>query len=205
MTITTGSRKLRLADITDLRAYEREREEFRAHVIALKKKRRVGVGPFVTFVFENRDTMRFQIQEMARVERLITDEAIETELRIYNPLIPEPGQLSATLFVELTTDEDLRTWLPQLVGIETAPVIRVGEGAGATEVRCVVDPAHAEQLTREDVTASVHYVHWDLTAVGPERFGAGPVALALDHPTYRHETVLGDATRSELLADLGPT
>jgi hypothetical protein len=204
MNTAATPRKLQLADITDLRAYEREREEFRAHVIALKKKRRVGVGPFVTFVFENRDTVRFQIQEMARVERLITDEAIETELRIYNPLIPEPGQLSATLFVELTTEDDLRSWLPQLVGIETAPVLRVGAGAAATEVRCVVDPDHAEQLTRDDVTASVHYIHWNLTPEEIDRFAAGPVALALDHPAYRHETVLGEDTRSELLGDLGP-
>jgi hypothetical protein len=202
MTTTSGSRKLQLHDITDLRAYEREREEFRAHIIALKKKRRIGVGPFVTLVFENRDTIRFQIQEMARAERLITDEAIETELRIYNPLIPEPGQLSATLFVELTTDDDLRTWLPKLVGIETAVLLRLGEGGAATEVRCVVDPAHAEQLTREDVTASVHYVHFDLgpDSIGP--FEAGPVALCVDHPAYVHETVLGEETRAELLADL---
>src|SRR5690606_19012421 len=81
--------KLTIDDISDLRAYERERDEFRRHVIALKKRRRVHVGPFVTLVFENRDTIRFQIQEMARVERLITDEAIEQELAIYNPLIPE--------------------------------------------------------------------------------------------------------------------
>ena len=112
------SRKLTLDDIADLRAYEREREDFRAEVIALKKRRRVGVGPFMTFVFENRDTIRFQIQEMARVEKLITDEAIETELRTYNPLVPEPGELAATLFIELTSELALRDWLPRLVGIE---------------------------------------------------------------------------------------
>ena len=89
--------KLTLDDISDLRAYERERAEFRRHVIELKKRRRVHVGPIVTMVFENRDTIRFQIQEMARVERLITDEAIEHELDIYNPLIPEPGRLCASL------------------------------------------------------------------------------------------------------------
>jgi hypothetical protein len=80
--------KLTLDDIADLRAYEREREAFREQVIALKKRRRVGVGPFVTFVFENRETIRFQIQEMARVERILTDEGIQTELDTYNPLIP---------------------------------------------------------------------------------------------------------------------
>src|SRR5207253_1991591 len=93
--MTPSPRKLTLDDIADQRAYERERDEFRAHIIAIKKRRRVSVGPVVTMVFENRDTMRFQIQEMARAERILTDEGIQTELDIYNPVIPEPGQLSS--------------------------------------------------------------------------------------------------------------
>ncbi len=101
------TRKLSLDDIADLRAYEREREQFRDRIIALKAHRRVPVGPIVTVMFENRDTMRFQIQEMARAERMLTDEAIRTELDVYNPLIPEPGQLVATLFIELTTKDQL--------------------------------------------------------------------------------------------------
>ena len=84
--------KLTLDDIADLRAYERERDRFRAHIIELKKRRRVPVGPFVTFLFENRETIRFQIQEMARVEKIITDEGIQHELDVYNPLIPTPAR-----------------------------------------------------------------------------------------------------------------
>lgn len=194
--------KLVLEDIADLRAYEREREEFRARVIALKKRRRVPVGPVVTFVFENRDTIRFQIQEMARVEKLISDEAIRAELDVYNPLIPEPGQVSATLFIELTSDEQLRTWLPRLVGIEAAAVLRFGRPDRREHVRCTVDPEHATQLTREAVTASVHYVGWDLTSDQVEAFAAGPVVLALEHPEYEHEVTLSAATTEELLADL---
>jgi hypothetical protein len=119
-------RRLTLDDIADARAYERERAQFRDRVIALKKKRRVAVGPFVTLVFENRDTIRFQIQEMARVEKLYSDEAILHELDTYNPLIPDPGALSATLFVELTSKDDLMEWIPKLVGIETAVELRLG-------------------------------------------------------------------------------
>jgi hypothetical protein len=194
--------KLTLDDIADLRAYERERDEFRAHIIALKKVRRVSVGPLVTFVFENRDTIRFQIQEMARVEKIISDEGIATELRVYNPLIPEPGHLAATMFLELTTDEQLRDWLPKLVGIEGSVSFRVGEGDTVTEVRCIVDPDHERQLTRDETTASVHYVHFafDTSLIGG--FSDGPVALVIDHPEYRHEVVLGDATRAELARDL---
>src|SRR4051794_5557729 len=120
-----GGRKLTLDDITDLRAYEREREAFRAHVIEVKRDRRVAVGPIVTLLFENRDTIRFQVQEMARAERIMSDEGILTELGIYNPLIPEPGQLVATLFVELTSKELLMEWLPKLVGIERSVVLRL--------------------------------------------------------------------------------
>ncbi|HAS13207.1 MAG TPA: hypothetical protein DCS55_22255, partial [Acidimicrobiaceae bacterium] len=122
------SRKLTLSDIADLREYERERADFRAHVIDLKRRRRVGLGPFVTVLFENRDTIRFQIQEMARVEKLFTDEAIEGELRVYNPLVPEPGELALTLFIELTSELALRDWLPRLVGIEKSLELRIGEG-----------------------------------------------------------------------------
>ncbi len=196
------SRKLTLADISDLREYERERDEFRARVIALKKRRRVGVGPFMTLVFENRDTIRFQIQEMARVERLMTDEAIETELRTYNPLIPEPGELAATLFIELTSDLALRDWLPRLVGIERCVVLRAGHGDDTVEIRAEPEAAHASQLTREEITASVHYVHFELTAEQVEAVVRGPVALAIDHPEYAHVTTLGEETVAELLADL---
>jgi hypothetical protein len=194
--------KLTIDDISDLRAYERERDDFRSRVIALKKRRRVHVGPFVTLVFENHDTIRFQIQEMARAERLITDDAIQVELDIYNPLIPEPGSVSATMFIELTSDAELREWLPKLVGIEQQIELRLGAGDGAQVVRCAVDPEHAKQLTREEITASVHYVHWDLTPAEVDAFAQGPVALAVTHPAYEHVTELSADARAELLADL---
>src|SRR6266508_4525278 len=150
-----SERALTLADIADLRAYERERDEFRRRIIELKRRRRVPVGGIVTLVFENRDTIRFQIQEMARAEKIISDEGIQTELDIYNPLIPEPGHLSATLFVELTSKPDLMHWLPKLVGIERAAVLRL---PGGDTVAAEPEAAHAGQLTDDDVTASVHYI-----------------------------------------------
>ncbi len=195
-----ATRKLTLADIADLRAYEREREGFRRHIIALKKRRRVHVGPVATLVFESRETIRFQIQEMARVERLITDEAIQGELDTYNSLVPEPGQLCATLFLELTTEEELRTWLPRLVGVERSVALRVGpEG---TVLRAEPEAAHASQLTREEVTASVHYVWWQLDDAAVAQVEAGPVHLVIDHPSYAEEAALGEETVAELLSDL---
>jgi len=196
------SRKLTLDDISDLREYEREREEFRRHVIALKKRRRVGVGPFVTVLFENRDTIRFQIQEMARVEKLISDEAIEGELRAYNPLIPEPGELACTLFIELTSELALREWLPRLVGIERSVELRIGAGADRQVVACIPDEEHAEHLTREEITASVHYLHFRLDPAQVAALAAGPVELAVAHAEYEHVAALAPETVEELLADL---
>ncbi|MBI2708749.1 MAG: DUF3501 family protein [Actinobacteria bacterium] len=194
---------LTLDDIADVRAYERERAEFRRRVIALKKRRRVHVGPFVTLLFENRDTIRFQIQEMARAERILTDQGIQTELDIYNPLIPEPGRLSATMFLELTSEAQLREWLPKLVGIETQVELRVGgsRGPGAAVVHGTVDPSHASQLSREETTASVHYIAFDLTPDQAAALAEGPVVLAVTHPAYSYETELDAETRAELAAD----
>lgn len=194
--------KLTLDDIADLRAYEREREEFRARIIELKRIRRVSVGPVITLVFENRDTIRFQIQEMARAERILTDAGIQAELDIYNVLIPDRGQLSATLFIELTDDQLMRQWLPRLVGVERSIVLRLPGGA---EVRSIPEEDHESQLTRASITASVHYVRFAFSPEQVEAFGAGPVVLAVDHPEYQEQTELPEPTRASLVTDLGGT
>ena len=118
-------RKLTVDDIVDLRAYERERAEFRQRIIDLKTTRRVSLGPILTILFENTETMRWQVQEMARAERMLRDEQIAHEVETYNELIPDPGELSGTLFLELTSDDALREWLPKLVGIEFHVGVRV--------------------------------------------------------------------------------
>lgn len=191
--------KLTLDDIADLRAYERERDELRRHVIALKRRRRVPLGDVVTLLFENRQTVRFQVQEVARAERIISDAGIETELAIYNPLVPEPGQLCATLFIELTSRDALGEWLPKLLGIERSVALRLPGGELA---RAVVVDARDQHHTRDQVSASVHYLRWEMAAHQVERFAAGPVALIADHAAYEAETRLPDDTRAELTTDL---
>jgi hypothetical protein len=193
---------LTIEDIADTRAYERQRDEFRARIIELKKIRRVAVGPVVSLVFENRDTIRFQVQEMARAERLLSDEAIQTELDTYNPLIPEPGRLSATLFIELTSRAEMEEWLPRLVGIERSVELLLGSSDGAEVVGGEVDERHAAQLTREEVTPAVHYVRFSLSPAQVERWAAGPVVLAVNHPSYAEGAHLSEATRASLLEDL---
>lgn len=193
------SRKLTIDDIADLRAYERERSEFRSRVIEIKRRRRIAVGTVITMIFENRDTVRLQIQEMARVEKILTDEGIQTELDIYNSLIPEPGHLCATVFIELTSDDQMREWLPRLVGIERSFVLRLADGSS---VRCRPEEQHESQLTREEVTAAVHYVTFDFSPQQIEVARKGDIVLVCDHPAYREEIPLADETVRELLADL---
>jgi hypothetical protein len=196
---------LTLDDIADQRAYERERDKFRREVIAVKKLRRVTVGPVVTLTFESRMTMRFQVQEMARAEKLTTDAQIQRELDVYNRLLPGAGELSATLFLEMTTEEELRTWLPRLVGIERSVVLEIGEGAGRHVVRSVPEEGHESQLTRQEVTSAVHYVRFPFTPAEVAAFASGPVRLAVDHPEYpdgRPGVTLSAAIRTELSRDL---
>ncbi len=201
----TAAAPLTLDDIADQRAYERERDEFRLRVIEAKKLRRVSVGPVVTLVFENRLTVRFQVQEMARAERMVTDEQIQHELDVYNLLLPARGELSATLFIELTSEEDLRSWLPRLVGIERAAQFRLGPGAEPVVVAAVPEASHESALTREETTSAVHYVRFAFSDDQIAAFAAGPVRLAVDHPHYpdgQPGVLLGEGTRAELLGDL---
>ncbi len=201
----TMTRPLTLEDIADQRAYERERDEFRAQVIAVKKLRRVSVGPVVTLTFESRLTMRFQVQEMARAERMVSDAQIQHELDVYNRLLPAPAELSATLFLELTTEQQLRTWLPRLVGIERACELRIGTGDAAQLVPSTPDQEHQANLTREETTSAVHYVRFRFTDAQVQAFATQPVTLAVNHPDYPDGvpgTPLSDATRHELAGDL---
>jgi hypothetical protein len=189
--------KLTVGDIKDMRAYEREREDFRRHIIDLKRRRRVEIGTLMTIVFENTDTMRWQVQEMARVERMLRDEQIAQEVATYNELIPDEGELSATLMLELTSEAQLREWLPKLVGVQRSILV---ETPGQEPVRGV--PQDEERLTREDTTAAVHFLRFTFSPAQIAAFAEGPVRIVLDHPAYREEVELSDRTRNELLGDL---
>jgi hypothetical protein len=194
-----AARDLTLDDVLDLRAYERVRGDYRAKVIALKKNRRVALGPIMTLVFECLDTVRFQVQEMARVEKIISDEGIQTELDIYNRLLPAPGELSATLLIELTSEPDLREWLPKLVGIET----KVGVAIDGDVVLSVPEAEHAAALSREEITPAVHYLRFPFGDEQVEAFRtASEVALVSEHPAYPARSVLAPAVREQLLGDL---
>ncbi|HEY3830696.1 MAG TPA: DUF3501 family protein [Acidimicrobiia bacterium] len=178
-------RKVSVDDIPDLRAYHKQRDELRAHVIALKARRRIHLGTIITIAFENVDTIKWQISEMVWAERIVTDEGVAEEVAIYNDLIPDDNQLSITLFIELTDDEGMREWLPKLVGIHEAIEIRV---PGCEPVRGY-DP-RAERLTRDEVTSAVHYLKFDFSPEQIAAFRRGPVTVASTHPAYQESIEL---------------
>ena len=195
----TTSRKLQLTDILDLRAYERVRDERREQIIELKRRRRVQLGTVVTLMFENRATMQSQIHEMMRAEKVVRDEQVLEELHAYNPLIPEAGQLSATLFIELTTPEQMLEWLPKLVNIESSIVFKLSDGSTVT---AITEEGHAETLTRDNVTAAVHYIRFEFTPQQVEAFATGDVEILCVHPAYLEVANLPQFVIDELLTDL---
>jgi hypothetical protein len=192
-------RKLTVDDIVDLRAYERERVDFRRRIIDLKRTRRVALGPILTILFENTETMRWQVQEMARAERMLRDEQISHEVDTYNDLIPEAGELSGTLFLELTSDEQLREWLPRLVGIEFHIAFELPDGS---LVYGKPSDEDEERLTRDDTTAAVHYLRFAFSPEQVASFETGPVQVIVDHPEYGHRAPLDRVQHASLAADL---
>jgi hypothetical protein len=172
------------------------RDARRAEVIALKKKRRVSVGPQVTLVFENRDTMRWQIEEMCRAEGITEPDKIRHELDTYNAILPDDGALGATLFIEVQSDAALRVTLEKLVGLQQhVALVVAGERAPA-----VFDDG---QFTA-DKLAAVQYLKFPLSPSARAALTkpGADVRLAVDHVEYLHEARLSDATREELARDL---
>jgi hypothetical protein len=188
---------LTTADIADIAQYERERPEYRPHMTELKKHRRVQVGDMVTFVFENRDTVKFQIQEIMRAERIVKDDRIQEEVDTYNELIPGVGQLSATGLIEIKDQANLRTTLDTMVGLDhggtTFLVI------GDDRVEAVYEGGQSNEVR----ISAVHYVTFDLTRAQSEAIAPGglEVSLVIEHPNYQAQQVLPDDVRLSLAAD----
>jgi hypothetical protein len=185
-----------LADLAGLEEYERVRDAYRSAVIAHKRVRRIPVGEKVTLVFEDRETLRFQIQEMLRIERIASPEKVQLELDVYNELMPGDAELSATLFVEITDLADIRPELDRLIGIDEHVLLEVGDHA----VRATFDPKQME----EDRLSAVQYIRF---ALAPEPLAAfldpaQPAAVHIDHPAYDERAELSAETRASLCVDL---
>ena len=189
-------RPVALADVVGLRRYEEVRDTVRRRIIELKRARRVSVGPDVSFVFENHDTVYFQIQEMLRAERISDIDAVRQEVEVYNALLPAPGELSATMLIELTEKERIAERLLSFLGIDEAVRLYVG----TTSIQAAFEAGHS----KEDKLSAVQYVRFALPPAERRAFldPGVPVRLAIEHPNYRSETVLEGRVRASLSEDL---
>jgi hypothetical protein len=191
--------KLSVGDLLSLERYARERPAFRSKVLAHKRVRQISVGPHTTWLFEDRLTVQYQVQEMLRVERIFEPEGIEEELASYNPLIPDGTNWKATLLIEFPDEQERRRELSKLKGIEDRCWVQV---SGHDPVFAIAD----EDLEREndEKTSSVHFLRFELTApmIASLRGGAA-LGVGVDHDHYPHAIeAVSAATRQTLIADL---
>jgi hypothetical protein len=188
---------LTLQEIKNLHEYELERPEFRARVIETRKRRRVPLGPLMTIVFENRDTVRFQIQEMVRVERIVRPDKVQEELDVYNELLPCAGEIAATLFIEVTEADRVRPVLDSFIGLDEPGklVLKVGGRA--------FPAIFAAGQSREDRISAVHYIRFALGDEGRRALTGGePARVEVRHGGYHAIAPLPIGTVRELEGDL---
>jgi hypothetical protein len=191
--------KLTPADLLSLEQYARQRPAFRARILEHKKVRLVAVGPNATWLFEDRLTIQYQVQEMLRAERIFEPEGIEEELGAYNPLIPDGRNWKATLLIEFTDEGERRVQLAKLKGVETRCWVQV---SGHERVFAIAD----EDLEREneEKTSAVHFLRFELTPPMAAALKSGAsLGVGIDHDAYRHQvSPMPAAVHATLTADL---
>ncbi|HET8724914.1 MAG TPA: DUF3501 family protein [Anaeromyxobacteraceae bacterium] len=175
-------------EILDLTAYEKARPTIREQLLAVKAPRRVHLGDALTFLFENRDTVRYQVQEMVRAERMVREEEIEHELETYNELLGKPGELGAALLIEIDDPAVRAVRLREWMGLPERLYVRTASGR---TVRATYDP----RQVGEERLSSVQYLKFDTG-------GEVPVAVGVDHPRLTAEVELTPEQRRALEADL---
>ncbi|HEV2007166.1 MAG TPA: DUF3501 family protein [Burkholderiales bacterium] len=187
------------ASLMTLEAYAKARKGFRAEVIAHKKERTVHIGDHITLIFEDELTVRYQVQEMLRVERIFEEEGIRDELNAYNPLIPDGGNWKATLLVEYPDSDERRTMLARLKGVEDRVWV---QAAGCERVYAIAD----EDLERENAekTSAVHFLRFELAPpMISALVNAAALAIGVDHPVYTATVEnVSPAVRTSLVQDL---
>ena len=184
--------------LLSLEAYAKQRSQFRAKVMEHKKRRTVHLGAHVTLQFEDELTIRYQVQEMLRIERIFEEDGIQHELDAYNPLVPDGGNWKATMLIEYPDGDERRRMLAVLKGIEREVWVEVD---GQQRVGAIAD----EDLEREneEKTSSVHFLRFELDAAMREALRRGAVVkIGVDHPQYRAMVELSPEQRSALVNDL---
>ena len=191
--------KLTRDQLMPLEQYAKQRNDFRARVMAHKKNRQVQIGPHATLYFEDRLTMHYQVQEMLRAERIFEEAGIEDELSAYNPMIPDGRNWKATFMLEYGDEQERRVALGQLIGVEHKVWAQI---TGFAKVRPIAD--EDLERTTDEKTSSVHFLRFELTADMVKAVKGGvAIGMGIDHPAYSHAlNPVPEATRAALAADL---
>jgi hypothetical protein len=188
-------RQVSIDDVAGLSRYAAMRDDFRRRIIEMKRARRISVGDKITFVFENFDTVLFQIQEMLHAERVSDLDRVREEIEVYNELLPRAGELSATMLIEIVDQERIQEQLVELIGVDEAVTLAIDDLAIPGEF----EPGRST----EDKLSAVQYVRFVLAVDARARLarpGCG-VELRIDHPAYRAATRLSEAQRASLAGD----
>jgi hypothetical protein len=190
-------RQVTLTDLVDITEYEKNRDDIRKVVMEHKARRRVALGPDISLTFEDRQTIIFQIQEMMRAERMVHDEVIQEEIDIYNTLLPDENNLSATLFIEITEEARIKEMLHEFLGLTDGKSLwlQLGEEKAFAEFEA--------GRSEEDKISSVHYVRFPLAIQAREVLidPAIAVKFCISHGDYRYETELSKDARESLYMD----
>jgi Protein of unknown function (DUF3501) len=192
--------KLQASDLYSLEQYARIRGSFRGEVMAHKQQRSVAIGPNVTWIFEDRMTIQYQVQEMLRVERIFEDAGIQDELNAYNPLIPDGSNWKVTFLIEFTDVDERRAALARMKGVEDCCWAQVG---ALPRVLAIAD--EDMERSNDDKTSSVHFLRFELTPAMRDAAKAGEVIkMGIDHPGYTHVLdPVPELVRMALVKDLG--
>ena len=190
--------KIVLDDLMGLPAYEKVRDKFRQEVIEYKKNRRLAIGDRVSLVFEDKKTLTFQILEMMRAERITDLDKIREEIAVYNDLIPDSGELSATLFIEIENQSHIRQDLLKFVGIDETVYLTIGN-------RHTIQATFEEGRSKGDKLSAVQYVRFRLDPDAQAAFVSGKdkIVIRVGHPNYRAEAEIGEQMRNSLARDFG--
>lgn len=191
-------KKISRDEILNIYEYEKIRPQKVQEIIQLKKNRRVFIEPWIHFVFENRDTVWFQIQEMIRAERMVKEEEIQREIDVYNDLIPDKHELSLTMFIEIPDAAERKRILPQLVGIHDHVYLHIGN---KHTLRAIADEKSKEDY-EYGKAAVVHFLKVKFTEEQVEDFKREQVKIEINHPNYKAIAVIPEEVKEELLKDL---
>jgi len=175
-------------EILDYVTYNEQRDAFRKKILAIKEDRRIHLGPYLTFLFENRDTIRYQIQEMMRVEHIVKEVDILHEIKTYNGLLHEKGGLGCTLMLEIDDPEERNVKLKEWLGLPEALYIRLESGR-------TVFAQYDSMQVGEDRLSSVQYLKFDAQ-------GQPPVAIGVNHPKLTLESELTPVQKQALMTDI---